>query len=353
MRTAEQVPPARTRRMTASFAAVLAVGVLALGCGGDSGDGAPSDAGGQADAGGLTTLDVGIIGIAADAPIWVAMERGFFEEEGLKIETHTAAGGAAIVPAVVSGDFDIGTGGLLSVISAGARGLPLKVLAEDGAVLSHATAATSLDDEEHLGNGIFASDESIRTAEDLEGGTIAVTTLKSINTALASAWLEKHGVDPSSVEFLEVPFPDQPVALEAGRVDAAFLIEPFLTEALENGAHAVGYPLAEVTPGLTLAGYFVTEEFAQGNPEVLAGFQRAILRANEYVDTHEDAYREAIIANTDIPEETVQKMRLRSFEPRRDDSLEVMARLAAKYGVLDQEPPVADLRLDPTSGDGG
>ena len=79
--------------------AVLAA-ALALapaGCGGDDDAGA-----GDGESSGPTTITVGTLPIANAAPMYMGMEKGFFEEENLKIEPQVGEGGAALIPSRTS-----------------------------------------------------------------------------------------------------------------------------------------------------------------------------------------------------------------------------------------------------------
>src|SRR5690242_6875038 len=94
--------------------AVLALLVLLVaGCGDGEGGG-----GGGGGASGAETLKVGVIPIADVAPLYVGMEQGFFKDEDLTIEPQLAEGGAAIVPSVISGDYQIGFSNTTSLIIA-------------------------------------------------------------------------------------------------------------------------------------------------------------------------------------------------------------------------------------------
>ena len=78
-------------------AALAAAAVLLIAGCGDDGGGSGGGSGGGGDEGPVT-LKVGVIPIADVAPLYLGMDKGFFEEEGLKIEPQLAEGGAAIVP---------------------------------------------------------------------------------------------------------------------------------------------------------------------------------------------------------------------------------------------------------------
>src|SRR5215210_6744992 len=97
---------------------------LLAGCGDDGGSGGGGGGdGGEPEA---VTLKVGVIPIADVAPLYLGVDQGFFEEEGLTIEPQLAEGGAAIVPSVVSGDYQIGFSNTTSLIIAGSKDVPIQ-----------------------------------------------------------------------------------------------------------------------------------------------------------------------------------------------------------------------------------
>ncbi len=62
-------------------------------------------------------------------------------------------------------------------------------------------------------------------------------------------WLQRNGVDPSSVQFLEIPFPQMADALFQNRLDAVWNVEPFLTFMVRSGnARVIAYPYQENVP---------------------------------------------------------------------------------------------------------
>ena len=69
----------------------------------------------------------------------------------------------------------------------------------------------------------------IKEPKDLEGKTIAANTLNNICEVTINATLEEKGVDVSKLKYTEIPFPEMVGALEKGRVDAACVVEPFVS----------------------------------------------------------------------------------------------------------------------------
>ncbi|WP_406019719.1 ABC transporter substrate-binding protein [Nocardioides sp. NBC_00850] len=91
--------PARAARRGLATALVLAMPLALSACGGESAD---------ESAGGATEITVGVIPIVDVAPIYLGVEKGFFKEEGLDVNLELAQGGAAIIPAVASGQYQFG-----------------------------------------------------------------------------------------------------------------------------------------------------------------------------------------------------------------------------------------------------
>src|SRR5215217_2214330 len=174
----------------------LALLAAAAGCG-SSGD----DNGGQSSGSGTKQVKVGVIPILDVAPIYLGKEKGFFSKRGIELTLETGQGGAAIVPGVVSGQFQFGFSNVTSLLIAQSRGLPLKVV-------SNGVASTGKDKADF--GGVVTRDPAIRTAADLAGKRVAVNTLKNIGDTTIRASVRKAGGDPSSIKFVELAFPDMP-----------------------------------------------------------------------------------------------------------------------------------------------
>jgi NitT/TauT family transport system substrate-binding protein len=113
------------RRFLRAALAVVAAALLlfAAACGDDDEAGsAGADASGSAAPAKLT---VGVIPIAAVAPLYLGIEQGYFEQEKLEIEPRFEEGGVNVVTAVISGDFDMGFSNTLSLMTAVQQGLPI------------------------------------------------------------------------------------------------------------------------------------------------------------------------------------------------------------------------------------
>lgn len=216
---------------------------------------------------------VGVIPVADFAPVYIADEEGFFEDEGLDVETQVMQNAAAIAPSVINGQLQFGTTAVPPFLTAIERGLPLQAVAN----------GTSSPRERHDDPSALVAAEGagIERPRDLEGKTVAVNALSSLPHVLAAAVVEGDGGDPAKVTFVAMPFPDMASALSRGAVDAAALMEPFYSETVSGGAELVTNLYSDVLdPGDSFTLVFTAGPFAERNPDVVEKFQRAVDRAS-------------------------------------------------------------------------
>lgn len=147
---------------------------------------------------------------------------GYFKAAGLDVQTSILNSGAIIATAVAGGSLDFGAVNVGSLASARLRGLPLRIVAP-AALIPPGPSGDAL---------LVTKSSPIRTAADLDGKTVAIVALKTIEHAAFLAWLDKHGGDPKGVKMFEMPLPDMVAALDSNRIDAAITVEPFTTKAL-------------------------------------------------------------------------------------------------------------------------
>jgi len=313
----------------------IAAALVAGGCGDDEEE-TGGGGGGQAE---QTTLRVGVIPIADVAPLYLGVKQGFFEEQGLKIEPQLAEGGAAITPAVLSGDFQIGFSNTVSLLIAASKDLPVTIISQG--VLGGKT------EEEAWADLLVLEDGPIKEPQDLEGKTIAVNTLKNVCEVTIRASLAEMGVDDSTLKFTEVPFPDMNAALEAGRVDGACVVEPFVSQGKAGKARGIDPFYVNTAADLTVATYFTSKQYAEENPEVVDRFVTAMERSLEYAQDNPDAVREVLGEYTEIPPEVAQNIKLPQW--RKDltiPTIERLSQLSLEYGLIESEPDLNELIAD-------
>lgn len=311
-------------------AALAAASVLLLAaCGGGQGS-----SGGSGD--GPTPVKVSVIPIVDVAPIYLGKQQGFFTEQGLKPELTSAQGGAAIVPAVASGQVDFGFSNFTSLIIARSKGLPLKVVAPG-------VGSTGVEGKD-FGGVVVKAGSPLKSAKDLVGKHVAVNTLNNINDTTVRASIRADGGDAKNVKFTELAFPDMLAALDKGNVDAIQVVEPFLTTALKSGAKRIASNYVDTAPDLTIAGYFTSQQTAAAKPELVKRFAAAMRKSLKYADDHPDAVRKVLGSYTKIDSSLTGSLTLPKYPTQVNSaSLRTLAKLAVHDGLIKKAPDVKDL----------
>lgn len=319
----------RAARRTTVVAAVLLPVLAACGGGEDTGAGDQGGNGGEEQ--GNVSLTVGAIPIVDTAPLWLGKEKGFFEEEGIDLEIEVTSGGAAAVPGVVSGEFEFAFGNMVSVMVARDQGLDLRFVANG--------VSTTGDTENDFSGVVVPADSDIESPADLVGTRVGVNNLNNIGDTTIRYIVEQDGGNPEKMEFVEVAFPDAPAAVEQGNVDAAWILDPFLSSSVAEGNRVVSYNFAEFHPELDIAGYFTSAEYMEANPDVVESFTAAMNRSLDYAQENSDEVRDIVGTYTEMPEEVRQEMILPAW--RSEFSTEAAQKLgeaAVQYGTLEDEP---------------
>jgi NitT/TauT family transport system substrate-binding protein len=274
---------------------------------------------------------VGVIPITDVAPIYLGVAKGFFAKQDIDVTLQTAQGGAELIAPVMTGQREFGFSNVISLLVAQTRGLD---------VVAVAAGASSTGEYGHDFGAIIAPGESpLATARDLEGKTIAVNALKSLADTSTRAAVRKAGGVDSRVRFVELSFPDMPAALANKLVDAAWIVEPFLTLAREQGAKVIAWHLADTAPHLMIAAYFTSGNYAQQHPDTVKRFKAAINESLGYAHAHPDEVRAIVPTYTRISNELIGKLTLPRWPTEMNrKSTEILADLSVKDGLVSKQP---------------
>lgn len=309
----------------------LSLGLALAACGGsDESDGSSSDDGGT------TTVTVGVIPIIDVAPIYLGIKQGFFEDHGLELKLETAEGGAAIVPGVVSGQYQFGFSNVVSLLLGGSQGIGLQAVA--------AGVSTTGEEGKDFGGVVVPADSDIKSAADPAGKKIAVNTLNNINTVTINEAVRAAGGDPSTIEYVELGFPDIAPAVASGDVDAGQLVEPFLTIATGDGDQVVSSNYAETDSDLQIGLYFTSDKYVEEHPDQVDAFTEAMNESLDYASEHPDEVRAILSDYTDIDADVQAKVVLPGWPSEiNSDSAQKLADLMVTDGLVDSAPNVGDL----------
>lgn len=250
------------RRILALCAAVALLSVSVVGCTG------PAAAGQGVASEGLTHVNVGVLPIIDDAPVYVALKHGLFYAHGLDVTAVSLNSGEQADSELVSGQLQFAFSNYVSTILAASRGSQLQIVADGAQTLPN------------VNDLVVAHNSRIRSVAQLRGKTIAVNALGNAGTMMTNATLEAAGVNPASVRYTVMPFPAMAAALASNAVQAAWMAEPFITESGEDtGAEELADTATGPMANLPLAGYATLQSYAQRNAAVVEEFTAALVAA--------------------------------------------------------------------------
>lgn len=281
-----------TPRRLLSALAVTAAAALTLAACSSGGSDAPAD-GGDTGSAELTTLKVATVGLVSDGALLTGIEQGFFEEEGLAIETSIVANPPAALAAAQGGQVDIAYSPSVPLINALSQGVDLRIIAGADALPDDGSALDSARDFDDT--GLFASATSgITSVEELAGKTISVPARKAQMEVVIAAELEDAGIDPvSGVNWVALDNASAVAALQNGTIDAAGIVSPFTAEAEAAGQTYLSSPSVAFfergAVGLWVAGGTTVEN----KPDAIAAFQRAIVKANQFANDNPEIATQA------------------------------------------------------------
>jgi NitT/TauT family transport system substrate-binding protein len=313
----------RTSRLAQTGGALLALSLALTACGGS---GANAE-----ETGGLTKITVGTLPIVTNAPLALGVEKGFFEEEGLDVELTNGQGGASLMPAVINGQYDFAFSNNVSIMTARSQGMPVKVVA----AASSAGENPAPPDEAI----VAAKGSDITSLEQVGGSTVAVNQLKNMVEVADRVALEKAGVDLDSVKFIEMGFPDMPAALASGKVEVAHVAEPFLTQAIEDGATVLSAPYREVDPDIYMSSWYTSERVLEEDPETVEAFRAALEKARSYATEHPDEIRAFVPEFLGMDPELADKITLGNWPAGMPDdrSLQAWYEACLEHGVFTED----------------
>jgi NitT/TauT family transport system substrate-binding protein len=312
------------RRLTA---VLLLAASLTTACGSSESPSTP----GQPD-----DVKVGLISILDVAPMYLGQQKGFFEERNIKLTLQPAEGGTETVPSVLSGNQQFGFSNVVTLLLAQAQGLPVKVV-------SNGTNSTGAEGND-FGALMVAGNSQVQSVADLTGKKVAVNTFENVVELAVRASALKADVDPNSIEFVKLGFPEMPAALTDGRADAAFVVEPFQQIVLSQGGRPIASSYVDTAENLSVAMYFTSEQLKAENPDLVTRFTEAMNESLAYADTHPDEVRAILPAYTKISADVIPNLVLPKWPAEINrESVEKIATLAEKEKILPNKPDIEAL----------
>jgi ABC-type nitrate/sulfonate/bicarbonate transport system substrate-binding protein len=227
-----------------------------------------------------TVVKVGMKQVASDAGILIGMAKGYYKDLGIKIEPIQFNSGQEMINQLAAGQLDVGAtvtaSGLFNAMS---RDIPVKIVADKGINVP--------------GKGYYRLvvrkdlADSLKDYKDLRGKRIAIVGTASLDEIALDRVLQKGGLTTQDIDLQVIrAFPDMLVSLGNKSIDAAMVIEPFVTLGMEKNVLDPWKDPAEYDPDAQTA-LLVFGTSMTKNPEVANRFMTAYLKA---VRDYNDAF---------------------------------------------------------------
>jgi ABC-type nitrate/sulfonate/bicarbonate transport system substrate-binding protein len=281
-------------------------------------------------------IRVGTPPFEAAAEVYFAKEQGYFSRAGLDVQIVPIVNSSAIAEAVASASVDIGFSAVLSIAIAHARGIPFVMIAP-GNVHDPAAQIAAL---------IVPVASPVRVAKDLTGKTVGIPALKTIGEYAPRIWIDRNGGDSMSVKFLELPFPAMADALGAGRIDAAWVTEPFISSN-KRTTRVLAYAFDTIAKSFLISGWFATSTWARAHADVVSRFSSAIRASGAWATQNPAASAAVLTSDMKLDPATLAAMvRTRFADQLSPAAIQPQIDVAARYGLFTTFP-ANDLLLSP------
>jgi NitT/TauT family transport system substrate-binding protein len=270
-------------------------------------------------------LTVAAVPAVDSAALYIAQQRGLFAAQGLHVKIVPVVSSSAAIAGQLAGRYDVTAGDYVSDILANAL--------HHGDMRILAAAARLRPDSQEV---VVPAGSPIQAIAALKGKSIGVNAAGNAGTLLVSSALADAGISPSDVHFVPIPFPEMAAALQAHRVDAAYLPEPYLTGAeMAIGAQPIVDTDQGTAENFPVSGFVVTQAWEHRYPGTAAAFRRAIRAAQAIAGSSLAAVQQAMVSVAGVPRVTAALMAPPGYPMNPDPAaLQRLADLMLRFGML-------------------
>jgi len=259
----------------------------------------------------LTQVSLGTSAIDGAMGCVAAQRAGYFAKNGLDVQFMIGSG-ASNSAAVAGGSLQFAGSNVVTLIKAHLQGVPFQIVCP-GAIYDTNDPTQVL---------CVLTNSGYKTGADLDGKTIAVTAIGDLLSTSTLAWIDQHGGHSSTVKLVEVPPSAQVPALETGRVQAAALAEPFLSQAISDGNAKIFAKIFDaIAPRYLEAAYVGIPDYINANPDTVRRFATAVLAGGAFADEHTDQTLPWLIDFAHIDPAVAKRVRRERFATTIDPSL--------------------------------
>jgi len=218
------------------------------------------------------TVTIQIVKSTGQSPFYIAMGKGYFAKEGIKIDVGNIRSALDTIAPMATGRLDGSMGAATAgFFNAAHQGFDVRIAAVLG-IQGHLMATQPLARKDLWDSG------KIKTAKDLKGLKVAINAPGDITEYFLTKMLAKYGMTEKDVDLTQMEFALQLVAFKNKAIDAGFLPEPLATKAKNEGEAALIDPESSVGEGTPTTFLFLATKFMKERPKVAEAFMRALIR---------------------------------------------------------------------------
>lgn len=277
------------------------------------------------------------------APMYVAIEEGYFAEEGIDLELVTGFGADKTMTAVLTGEADIGFMGSESTVYTYAGGT-------QDYVVNFAQLT------QRAGNFLVAREKIDDFSWDmLKGRNVLGGRAGGMPEMVFEYILEKNGIDPKTDVKIDqsIDFGSTAAAFAGGQGDFTIEFEPHATTLEKNGEGYVVASLGEDSGYVPYTSFSAKKSYLQNNKDTVQAFTNALQKGMDYVQTHTPEEIAKVIApqfaETDFDTLTTIVERYYNQNTWKEDlifekdSFELLQNILDDAGVLKNRVPYEEL----------
>jgi NitT/TauT family transport system substrate-binding protein len=226
----------------------------------------------------MAKVRVGVSNLVGEAPLYIALDKGYFEEQRLDVELVHFNQTADEIPALMTGEVDFSASAIgPGVFNAVERSIPIKLVSYLAVVSPRSTTGGLVVRQDHLDSGRY------REPRDLKGMLVAVSSPPgAASDYFLERFAQQAGITLQDMGTTTVPFPQMSAALINKAVDAAYDVEPFISVAEQQGSGRFVVPNGQFLPGVPVFVLKISPVFAREQPQVAERFMVAFLKGQRF-----------------------------------------------------------------------
>ncbi|MEU4741242.1 ABC transporter substrate-binding protein [Actinosynnema sp. NPDC023658] len=274
-----------------------------------------------------STLRIGVLPVVDVAPLRLAYNNKLFEKAGLQVQLVPLNSEVEGVKQLDT-TLDLTWGSYVTLFRSFSEGTEIQLQGEAYQAGANTMALVTLD-------------ANYDRPGKLGSPRIAVPATDDIGALTTKAVLRTAGVEKQRIRPVQLPFDQMVTAMEAKQVDAAWMTEPYITQAQRNsGARILTDTALGPTKDFPMSGYASSKKFADGNPRTLALFRQVLRDAQEAASNDKLSVQNALTGYMDVDQQTAALVSVGTFPLSLNP-----ARLQRVADMMDTEEVLSE-RLD-------